>query len=96
MNSINFIFPKNYFLKKKLLGLFDYSTIIFNVLYFLFIFSLINLFIINMNFKIFLIILFFFPIFIFSIIGFKNENFIYIFIIIIKFIKGNKLYLFQK
>ena len=42
---MKFIFPKNYDFKSKLFGVFDYFTLIIDIIYFLFIFSIFNLYI---------------------------------------------------
>lgn len=91
-----FIIPKNFKLKTKLLGLFDYTTAIFNFLSFLLILFLCNLFAFNINIKIFIVITFYFPIFLFSLLGFNHESFIYVIFYIIKFIFNRKFYLFNK
>lgn len=91
-----FIIPKNYKLKTKLLGLFDYSTAIFNIVIFILLFLLSNLIFNNIKIKIFIIITFYFPIFLFSLIGFNHESFIYVFYYIIKFLFNRKFYLYNK
>ena len=93
---MKFIFPQNYQFKNKLFGIFDYSSLILNIIWDFIIFILINLFFKNLTIKIFIFILFCFPIFLFSIIGFNHENIIYIFIYLFKYIKSNKLYLYFK
>ena len=93
---MKFIFPQNYQFKNKLFGIFDYSSLILNIIWDFIIFILINLFFKNLTIKIFIFILFCFPIFLFSIIGFNHENIIYIFIYLIKYIKSNKMYLYSK
>jgi hypothetical protein len=90
-----FTFPKNYNFKPKLFGFVNYSTVIFNILWFLFLF-LFSKILNNLNLKISFIIIFYLPIFIFSIIGFNNENFFKIILIIFKFLIKPKLYLFNK
>lgn len=93
---MKFIFPKNYFFKNKFLGIVDYSTIIINIIFDLFIFSVCNLFISNINIKIFLFISLCFPIFILSITGLNNENFFLVLLYIIKFFKNRRIYLYKK
>ena len=73
---MKFIFPKNYNFNSKLFGIFDYTTLIISIIYYFFIFSCCNLFLKNINLKIFIFISFCFPIFIFSIVGLNNENII--------------------
>ncbi len=67
---MNFIIPQNYNFKNKFLGILDYSTIFFNIIWYLFIFFILKLFFRNWNIRIFLLISFCFPITIFSFIGF--------------------------
>lgn len=93
---MKFIFPQNYNFKNKLFGIIDYSTLFLNIIWDLFIFCFINLFFNDNTFKIFLFIIFCFPILLFSIIGFNHENIIYIFIYLIKYCKKSKLYLYNK
>lgn len=89
---MSFIFPENYKLNIKFLGLIDYSTILLNLIWSLFIFCLINLFLINLNIKIFLFIFLTFPLFLFSILGIYEENIIYVFLYVFKFRKKRKIY----
>lgn len=91
-----FIFPQNYNFRNKLLGIFDYSTIILNLIWDFLIFYFINFFDLNINIKIFIFILFCFPLLIFSIVGFNGENIIYVLHYFFKFIIKNKLLFFDK
>ncbi len=93
---MKYIFPQNYTFKNKLFGIIDYSTLILNVIWDVFIFCLIDMFISNISFKISCFIIFCFPLFLFSIIGFNHENFIYVLVYLFKFIKSPKLYFFSK
>ena len=93
---MKFIFPQNYCFKNKLFGIIDYSSLIFNVVWDIFIFILINLFFTSINIKIFIFILLCFPIFLFSIFGFNHENILYIFLYLVKYIKNQKLYFYNK
>ena len=92
---MRYIFPKNYNFKNKIFGIIDYTTAIFNVLIFVFLFSIINLIFKSINLKIILIIIIYLPIFLFSIIGFNNENILYIIFFIIKYLIKPKLYLYK-
>ena len=91
-----FIFPQNNNFRNKLLGIFDYSTIILNLIWDFLIFYFINFFDLNINIKIFIFILFCFPLLIFSIVGFNGENIIYVLHYFLKFIIKNKLLFFDK
>lgn len=91
---MNFIFPSNYSFKNKLLGIIDYPTAIFNVIYFLIIFGINYLLFYSINIRIIFIIVFYFPIFLFSIVGFNHENILYSLFYILKFLIKPKIYLY--
>lgn len=93
---MKFIFPQNYRFKNKLFGIIDYSSLILNIIWDIFIYFLINLIFKSLNIKVFLFIIFCLPILLFSIIGFNHENIIYIFIYILKYVKKQKLYFYNK
>ena len=93
---MKFIFPQNYRFKNKLLGIIDYSSLIFNIVWDIFVYIVINLFFTSINVKIFIFILLCLPIFLFSIFGFNHENILYIFIYIVKYIRSQKLYFYCK
>ncbi len=90
-----FIFPKNYNLKSKFLGIIDYSSLLINVLWDFFIFCLINLIIPTINARIFLFIILCLPIFFISIFGISNENILNVIIFILKYFLRPKIYLFK-
>lgn len=92
---MKFIFPQNYSFKNKLFGVIDYNTIILNIIWDFFVFIFINLFN-NLNIKIFLFVVFCFPLFIFSFSGFNGENIVYVISYITKYLLKNKLLLFIK
>lgn len=93
---MKFIFPQNYDFHVKFLGFLDYSTIFLNLIWFLFILLIINLFPLSLYFKILIIIIFVFPLLLFSIIGFNGENITYMLFYIIKYIIKPKLFLYTK
>ena len=93
---MKFIFPQNYNFKYKLFGIFEFSTIIFNLIWCIFLLIFINLFFYDLYLKIILFITFSFPILLISAIGFNHENFIYVIFYFIKFLKSKKIYLFKK
>lgn len=93
---MKFVFPQNYNFKSKLFGILDYSTAIFDLFWITLIFFISNLFFNNLGSKIFYTITLGFPIFLFSLIGFNNENFLYVIFYFIKFLLMPKLYLFNK
>ena len=92
---MKFIFPQNYNFKNNLFGVIEYSTIILNLIWDLFIFIFINIFN-NLNIKIFLFFIFCFPLFLFSITGFNGESIIYVIKYIFNFLIKQKIYLFKK
>lgn len=93
---MKFIFPRNYNFKTKLFGVFDYFTIIINIIFDLFIFSLCNLLFNNINIKIFICISLCFPLLLLSIVGLNNENIFLVLIYIVKYFVKPKLYLYNK
>lgn len=93
---MRFIFPQNYNFRNKFLGIIDYSTLIINIIFYLFIFSVCNLIFKNNNIKIFIFISTCFPLFILSITGLNNENIFLVFLYILKFFKNKRTYLYMK
>lgn len=93
---MKFIFPQNYNFKNKLFGILDYTTIFINIIWSLFILLIINLLLKDLTIKIFIFIIFSFPILLFSISGFHGENIIIVFMYILKFIFRQKVFLFNK
>jgi len=93
---MKFIIPQNYNFKNKILGIIDYSTLFFNIIWYVLIFIFLNLLLKNWNIKIFLLISLCFPITIFSIVGFNGESVVYVFKYVIKYFLRPKLYLFKK
>lgn len=92
---MKFIFPQNFNFKNKLLGIIDYPSAIFNVIYFLILWLLCNLFINNLTIKIFIIIFMYLPIFLLSVIDFNHENILYFLWYMIKYLIKPKLYLYM-
>ena len=72
---MKFIFPQNYDFSTKLFGLIDYSTAILNIIWSGFIFILINIIFESLNIKIFLFIIFSFPVLLFSVIGINRRKY---------------------
>lgn len=93
---LKFIFPQNYNFNNKLFGIIDYSTAIFNIIWFFIIFLILNLLFSSITIKLFLGIVFCFPIILLSFIGFNGENILYVFSYIFKFIFRQKLFLYNK
>lgn len=93
---MKFIIPQNYNFKNKILGIIDYTTLIFNIIWIALIVFLLNIIFNNLNIKIFFTIIFCFPIIILSLIGFNGENILYVFSYMFKYIFKQKLYLYNK
>ena len=94
--ALKFIFPQNYNFSNKLLGFFDYSTAIFLVCWCVLVGGILHLLIHDITIKIVCFIVFCFPLFLFSIIGFNNENILYVLSYLIKFAFKNKCLFFDK
>ena len=87
------------FVIKVPVGSIDMDSFIINIVMRLlgsFIFSLCNLIFTNIDIKIFLFIIFCLPLVIFSIVGFNHENILYVLLYILKFVKSQKVYLYNK
>lgn len=93
---MKFIVPQNYNFKSKILGFIDYTTALVNIIWFVIVFFILNLFNITLINKISILIILCFPLFLISLFGFQNENIVFIFIYIFKFIKNRKIYFFYK
>lgn len=93
---MKFIFPQNYNLNTKLLGIIDYSVAIADLLWGILVFFLINSLFKALSIKIFLCIILIFPIVILSIVGVDGENFLYFLSYVLKYIFKQKLYLYEK
>ncbi len=74
----------------------DYSTAVFNIIWALFIIVFINIFPFSINVRIGLFISLYFPLLLFSFFGFNNENILYVFSYIFKFIINSKVYFYGK
>ena len=72
---MKFIFPQNYDFSTKLFGLIDYSTAILNIIWSGFILIVINIIFESLNIKIFLFIIFTFPVLLFSVIGINRREY---------------------
>ena len=93
---MKFIYPKNYNFKNKILGIIDYTTAFVNVIWYTLILLIVNILFKDINLKIFLFIVFCFPLFLFSFSGFNGENIFFVFLYMTKFLLKQKLYLYSK
>lgn len=92
---MKFIFPRNYKYKNKLFGIVDYGTAIINLIFYIIIYFIINLFFVKIKIKIFLFVLICFPFFLLSIINNENESIFSIIKYFIKYLKSKKIYLYK-
>lgn len=93
---MNYIIPKNYRFKNKILGIIDYPTAIFNIIWNVILFFILKNINITFSLKLFIFTVVSFPILLFTTIGFTNESPFYSIKYIIKYIFSQKLYLFKK
>ena len=93
---MKFIFPQNYNFQTKLFGFIEYSTAIFNVIYWAILYFILNIFINDFLLKLSLFIIFALPIFILSITDIYKENFLNIVYYIIKYFLNCNIYVFSK
>lgn len=93
---MKFIFPQNYDFKNKILGIIDYSTAFVNLLWYVFVFIVVNAIFKDLSLKIFVFIVLCFPLLLVSFAGFNGENIIYVFSYLIRFLLKPKLFLYKK
>lgn len=93
---MKFIIPQNYNLSSKLFGFLDYSSAIIMSLWCLFVFCIASFIFTSLQLKIFVIIVFCFPVVIFCFVGFNHENVVYVLSYILKFAFSQKIYLYNK
>ena len=93
---MKFIFPQNYNLNTKILGIIEYSSAIVDLIWAILIFTLESLFLKSISIKIFLFIILVFPVLIFSIVGVNGENLIYYLNYMLKYFVKQKIYLYEK
>ena len=93
---MKFIFPQNYNFKNKIFGVIDYTTAFVNVLWIAVVFLISNFIFDSLSNKIFTVIVFCLPLFLFSFAGFHGENILYVFSYFFRFIFKQKLYFYGK
>ena len=92
---MNFIIPKNYNFKSKILGFIDYPTAIFNLIWAIVLYLLANIFFYSIWSKIYFFVALFIPVLIFSIVGFNQENILYVIKYTFKYFFSQKIYLYK-
>lgn len=92
---MKFIIPQNYNFSAKLFGTIDYSTALVNIIWYIFVFCIVNFIVSTLFFKIFIFMILCFPVFLFSVIGFNHENILYVIFYLLKYSLGQKVYLYK-
>lgn len=92
---MNFIIPQNYNFKPKLLGILDYPTAILNVAIIMILIIVLHLFHFVLVVKCILFIIVYLPIFLISVFGFYNENFLLVFLYVFKYLISPKVYIYK-
>ena len=93
---MNFIFPSNYNFKNKLFFLIYYTSVIINIIWYIFVYCLINLIFTDFNLKVIIFISLCLPFLIFTIINNRNENVLFVLLYIVKFFCNRKIYFYRK
>ena len=93
---MKFIFPKNYSFKYKLLGFIDYTTAIIATILGFVLYFVLDIFIKSFTTKLYIFVIIFFPIILFSIFGLGKENLLSVTHYIFNFLKNKNVYLYNK
>lgn len=93
---MKFIFPKNYSFKYKLLGFIDYTTAILDSILGFLLYFILSIFIKSITSRIYIFIIIFFPLVLFSIFGLGRENLISVIFYMYSFLKKQNVYLYNK
>ena len=93
---MKFIFPKNYSFKYKLLGFIDYTTAILDSILGFILYFILRIFIKSIASRIYIFIIIFFPLVLFSIFGLGRENLISVILYMYNFFKNQNVYLYNK
>ena len=93
---MKFIFPKNYSFKYKLLGFIDYTTAILDSVLGFLLYFILSIFIKSITSRLYIFIIIFFPLVLFSIFGLDRENLISVAFYMHSFFKKQKVYLYNK
>ena len=92
---MKFIFPQNYNFSLKLLGFIEYSTAIVNLIYWGLLYIILNFFLDNITIILSLFIILALPIFILSILGYKEKFYHILYYLLLYSIKP-KVYVYSK
>lgn len=92
---MTFIIPQNYNFKPKLFGILDYPTALLNVSIIVILILFLRLIPFALVVKCIIFIVCYLPLFLVSIFGFYNENFILIFLYVFKYLISPKVYIYK-
>ena len=93
---MKFIFPKNYSFKYKLLGFIDYTTALLDSILGFLLYFILSIFIKSITSRLYIFIITFLPLVLFSIFGLGRENLISVAFYMYSFLKKQKVYLYNK
>ncbi len=93
---MNFIFPKNYDFSFKLLGILSYFSIIVLIIWASFLYIILSFFLQSFIVKIYVFLILFVPVFLFSLLNKSNENILIILYYIVKYALRPKVYFYDK
>lgn len=93
---MNFIIPKNYKFRNKILGIIDYPTALINLLWNVSLYFIIKNISIKIPIKICIFSSLSFPVLLLTIIGFNNESPIETFRYMLKYLLKQKVFIFRK
>ena len=92
---MTYIIPQNYNFKPKLFGILDYPTAILNVSIIVILILFLRLVPFALVVKCIIFIVCYLPLFLVSIFGFYNENFILIFLYVFKYLISPKVFIYR-
>ena len=92
---MTYIIPQNYDFKPKLFGILDYPTAILNVSTIVSLIFILRLIPIDLTIKCILFIFCYLPLFLVSVFGFYNENFLLVFLYVFKYLISPKVYIYK-
>ena len=92
---MTYIIPQNYNFKPKLFGILDYPTAILNVSIIVILILFLRLIPIDLAIKCIIFVVCYLPLFLVSIFGFYNENFILIFLYVFKYLISPKVFIYK-
>lgn len=93
---MNFIIPKNYKFRNKILGIIDYPTALINLLWNVSLYFIIKNISIKIPIKICIFSSLSFPVLLLTIIGFNNESPFETFRYMLKYLLKQKVFIFRK